>query len=141
MSYFLASRPWSTKAVTTRSFGNRSAKLLIPSGLAMRFKNKIRSSGTPLETKTSTAIVADPPNRSISDVIFRRHRRVKPGSTCCKHGIQKQDPTVGDVFRELVVKQSGLAGLLISLNEYLPNANRAAAVAQALFHRFTCAHD
>lgn len=64
-----------------------------------------------------------------------------PGSTCCKHGVQKQDPTVGDIFRELIVEQSRLARVLITLDEYLSNANRAAAVAQALLHRFTCAHD
>ena len=59
---------WSINAVTTRSFGNFLAKLAIPSGLAMRFKNKILSSGTPLESKTSTAMVADPPTAEASEL-------------------------------------------------------------------------
>lgn len=50
------------KAVTTRNLGNFFANEAIPSGLAMRFRKRMRSSGTPREMRTSTAIVADPPD-------------------------------------------------------------------------------
>lgn len=49
------------KAVTTLSFGKRSAKSATPEGLAIRLRNKMRSSGTPFAFKTSTARVAEPP--------------------------------------------------------------------------------
>jgi hypothetical protein len=56
-------------AVTTLNLGNFFAKLSIPSGLAIRFKNKILFSGTPLDFKTSTAIVAEPPIKFFSHLL------------------------------------------------------------------------
>lgn len=50
------------KDVMTLSLGNRFAKTSMPSGLAIRLRNRMRSSETPLEIKTSTAIAADPPD-------------------------------------------------------------------------------
>lgn len=52
---------WSTNAVTTLNFGNLVAKFPIPSGLAIKFRKSIRSSGTPRALRTSTAMMAEPP--------------------------------------------------------------------------------
>lgn len=52
---------WSINAVITCSLGNLAENLSVPSGLEMRFRNKILSSGTPRSLSTSTAIVAEPP--------------------------------------------------------------------------------
>ena len=61
--------------------------------------------------------------------------------TCGEHGIQKQDPAVGDIIGKLVIEQLRLAGVFISLDKDFANSNGAAAVSQALFHSFTCSHD
>lgn len=52
---------WSINAVITCNLGNFAENLSVPSGLEMRFRNKILSSGTPRSLSTSTAIVAEPP--------------------------------------------------------------------------------
>lgn len=52
---------WSINAVITCNLGNLAENLSVPSGLEMRFRNKILSSGTPRSLSTSTAIVAEPP--------------------------------------------------------------------------------
>lgn len=51
----------SMNAVTTLRRGNLVANVVIPSGLAIRLRKRIRSSGTPRLLRTSTAIVAEPP--------------------------------------------------------------------------------
>ena len=70
-THFFSSKPWSTKAVTTLSFGNRCAKFDTPSGLAIRFRKRMRSSGTPRDLSTSTAIMADPPSVLIRRTSYR----------------------------------------------------------------------
>lgn len=54
---------WSMNAVTTLSLGNFVAKFFTPSGLAIKLRNKMWSSGTPLALRTWTAMMADPPER------------------------------------------------------------------------------
>jgi hypothetical protein len=41
----------------------------MPCGLAMRLRNKIRSSGTPRDLSTSAAMMAEPPGRKKSLVL------------------------------------------------------------------------
>lgn len=60
-AHFFSFNPWSMKAVTILAFGALSTKFLIPSGLAIKLRKKIRSSGTPLDFRTSTAMIAEPP--------------------------------------------------------------------------------
>ncbi len=54
----------SMKAVTTLSRGNFVAKFPTPSGLAIKLRNRMRSSGTPRAFNTSTAMMAEPPIRA-----------------------------------------------------------------------------
>lgn len=117
--YFLSFSPWSMKAVTTRSLGNLSANSATPEGLAIRFKKRMRCSGTPFCFSTSTARVAEPPAPS---------QRVGESwgaaiLTCCKHGIQEKNPSVSNICRQLLVEELGHACLLIPLDQDLSDAD------------------
>lgn len=127
------------KEVTTRSLGNLSANSATPDGLAMRLRNRIRCSGTPLSISVSTANVAEPPRKKISWVARGIVQQAQ--LTSCKHGVEEKDPSISNVSRELIVKQFGHASFLVPLDEDFPNANRSAAVAQSLFHGLACTHD
>lgn len=128
------------KEVTTRSLGNLSANSATPDGLAMRLRNRIRCSGTPLSISVSTARVAEPPReKEISWVAMDSVEQAQ--LTSCKHGVQEKDPPISNVSRELIVKQFGHTSLLVPLDENFSNANRSAAVAQSLFHGLACAHN
>lgn len=138
-THFFSSSPWSTNAVTTRSLGNLVAKLLIPCGLAIRLRKRIRSSGTPRDLRTSTAIIAEPPNIQESAhpptmILSGRH-------TSSKHGVQEKDPSVGNILRELVVEELGLCRLLVPLDQDLADSNGPAALPQTLLHRLASAHN
>ena len=61
--------------------------------------------------------------------------------TGSKHRIEQQHPSVGDVLGQLVVEQSRLGGLLISLDQNLANSHTPAALAQSLLHRLAGTHD
>lgn len=128
------------KEVTTRSLGNLSANSATPDGLAMRLRNRIRCSGTPLSISVSTARVAEPPGKKkISWVAMDIVEQAQ--LTSCKHGIKEKDPSISNVSRELIVKQLGHTSLLVPLDKNFSNANRSAAVAQSLFHGLACAHN
>jgi hypothetical protein len=102
----------------------------------MRFRKRIRSSGTPRDLSTSTAIIADPP------VLVSRATLAGGGShTCGEHGVQEENPAIRNVLGKLVIEQLGHGGLLITLDENLANANRTAAISEALLHGLTGAHD
>lgn len=53
-------------------------------------------------------------------------------------GIHKQNLAATDVRREFGVVNFGFLGLLIALDEDLPNADGPAAVPQALLHGLPC---
>ena len=58
-----------------------------------------------------------------------------------KHGVEEKDPSVGNVFGELVVKELGHGRLLVSLDQDLADADGPAAVPQALLHGLAGTHD
>ena len=70
-----------------------------------------------------------------------RSARVGQAPTRSEHGVQQQDPSIGDVLGQLVVKQLGRRGLLVPLDEDLADSHRTAAVPQALLHGLASAHD
>jgi hypothetical protein len=61
--------------------------------------------------------------------------------TRCKHWVEQEDPSIGDILGELVVKQLGLGRLLVPLDQDLANPHGPAALAQALLHGLARAHD
>lgn len=61
--------------------------------------------------------------------------------TCCKHRIQEQHPTGGNVLWKLIIEQLWHASLLVSLNQDLSNSHRTAAVTQTFLHGLTSSHD
>lgn len=61
--------------------------------------------------------------------------------TSSEHRVQQENPSVLDVFRQLLVEETRLACLFVSLNQNLADANASAAVTEALFHGLAGAHD
>jgi len=99
----------------------------------------MRSSGTPRDSRTSTARMAEPPIINV-----RKVGSIHVGSllfTCGQHGIQEQNPSVGNVLWQLVVKQARPRRLLVSLDEDLADADGAAAVPQTALEALSGAHD
>ena len=58
-----------------------------------------------------------------------------------KHGVQEENPAVGNVLGELVVKELGHSRLLVALDQDLSDADGPAAVPQALLHGLAGTHD
>lgn len=110
-------------AVTTLSLGYFSANSATPEGLAIKFKNRMRCSGTPLSFSTSTAKVADPPLYSVSRAVRSKERRLCLELTSGEHGIKEENPSVSNISRKLVIEKLGHAGLLISLDQDLADPN------------------
>ena len=54
--------------------------------------------------------------------------------TGSEHRIEKQHPSICNVFWQLVVEQPGFGSLFIPLNEDLADTNRATAITKALLH-------
>ena len=100
----------------------------------------MRSSGTPFDRRTSTAISADPPVPSLS---ILADLQICSGylRTCCQHRIQQQNPPIPNILRQLIVKQPRLARLLIPLNQNLAYPDASAALSQCLLHCFARTHD
>jgi hypothetical protein len=68
---------------------------LAPSGLAIKFRKRIWSSGTPLDIRTSTAIRAEPPRRKVSTT-----RAIDSGQqTSGEHWIEQKHPSICNVLR------------------------------------------
>lgn len=61
--------------------------------------------------------------------------------TGSEHRVQQENPSVLDVFRQLLVEKTRLACLLVSLNQNLADANASAAVAKTLFHGLASTHN
>lgn len=61
--------------------------------------------------------------------------------TGCEHWIQEKNPTISNIGRKLLVEELRHASLLISLDQDLSNADRPAAVPQALLHSLSGSHD
>jgi len=61
--------------------------------------------------------------------------------TSSEHRVQQKNPSVFDIFGQLLVKETRLACLLVSLDQNLADANASAAVTEALFHGLAGAHD
>lgn len=61
--------------------------------------------------------------------------------TSSKHGIQQQNPAIGNVLWDLGVEELGLACFLVPLNQDLADAYRAATLAKTLLHGLAGAHD
>lgn len=54
--------------------------------------------------------------------------------TSGKHRVEQQHPSVGNILGQLVVEQSGLGGLLVSLDQNLANPYTPATLPQSLLH-------
>lgn len=119
------------------------AKLRMPSGLAIRLRNKMRSSGTPRSFNTCTAMVAEPPEKMLdfSSVIRSRIANKFPRCleapllvprhdggealdtenagkallTCGEHWIEQQNPSIRDVLWKFVVEKLRLRSILVTL--------------------------
>lgn len=61
--------------------------------------------------------------------------------TSRQHGVKQKHPSVGNVLGELVVKELGLGGLLVALDEDLADPHGAAALPEALLHGLAGPHD
>lgn len=82
--------------------------------------------------------MAEPPIL-VGQPVHSTHVRQAP--TRSKHGVQEQDPSIGDVLGQLVVKQLGRRGFFVPLDEDLADPHRTAAIPQTLLHGLTSAHD
>lgn len=86
------------------------------------------------EVKEENSLLGD---SSGNENLHGHHGRATGG----KHGVQQEDVSVGDVLGQLVVEESGLSGLLVSLDENLSDSNGPAAVSQTLLHGLSSSHD
>lgn len=79
--------------------------------------------------------------RRFTEFSLKESRGYQKETSLTHDGVHEEDLALGNVLGELGVDDLGLVRVVVRVNEDLADADRAAAVAQALLHGLAAAHD